>query len=107
MLCRLGNANGCGGNQSWLQQFGFPGSRNVVTDLPTARPKSVMKLRPVTYHWKDKSLDRRLKHFAQSLCVFRFRKTNGVQMNDQHPCHVQKVFAWTNNFFCRRRWNLP
>jgi Chaperone of endosialidase len=57
LWCSSSYPNGCGGNESWYNISDFR-LTDAVTNLPTARgPNSVMKLRRVTYHWKDKKLD--------------------------------------------------
>lgn len=57
VYCSSGAAAGCGGNQVWTNASDRRLKEHIV-DLPAERGlAAVMKLRPVTYHWKDKKMD--------------------------------------------------
>jgi trimeric autotransporter adhesin len=55
LWCSSSYPNGCGGNESWYNTSDLR-AKDAVTDLPSARGlDGVLKLRPVTYRWKDKT----------------------------------------------------
>ena len=59
IYCNATYLNGCGGTQAWFSSSDIRLKENIVT-LPAERGLgAIMKLRPVTYHWKDKTLDQR------------------------------------------------
>lgn len=58
VYCSSGRAAGCGGNQNWTNVSDARLKERVIT-LPEERGlDAILKLRPVTFHWKDRKLDR-------------------------------------------------
>jgi hypothetical protein len=59
IYCNATNTNGCGGNQNWFNSSDIR-LKDRIENLPAVRGlDGVMKLRPVTYHWKDSKMDQR------------------------------------------------
>ncbi len=57
IYCQATHAQGCAGSQNWFNASDRRLKERIV-DLPDERGiDAIMKLRPVTYHWKDKNLD--------------------------------------------------
>ena len=57
LYCSSSYSNGCGGSEAWHNTSDIR-LKDAVTDLSAARGlASVLKLRPVTFHWKDKKHD--------------------------------------------------
>jgi trimeric autotransporter adhesin len=57
LYCSSANPSGCGGNEGWYNSSDIRLKAGVETLPPPRGLDAVMKLRPVTYHWKDPSRD--------------------------------------------------
>jgi hypothetical protein len=58
LFCSATLSTGCGGNQTWHSTSDVRLKKDIV-DLPPARGlDAILKLRPVTFHWKDQKMDR-------------------------------------------------
>jgi trimeric autotransporter adhesin len=69
LYCSSANLSGCGGNQAWTNVSDVR-LKDRIENLPRQRGlDAVMKLRPVTYHWKSKDMDhgQRIGFIAQEV----------------------------------------
>jgi len=52
VYCWSGNTNGCGGNRAWYNSSDMRLKKDIADLDPSMGLETIMRLRPVTYHWR-------------------------------------------------------